>query len=448
MCRLLKGAVVAALLALVAACGNDEGFTDIQVPAAFIRSVNAIPDSPNLFVEIGTQTPQALAFGQSSGFVSSLADLPLSFDTYFSTRGEQTFLIRDESLLVGLDNEMTLVLAGSMEAPQLIRIENEPPTDIDFTTQLELQFAHVATDAPGPVTVTLIQGGATVTESTLEFGESSPLVLLDAGDDYTIEARDGSGALVWSSGTATLAAGSRPLVMLTDYFGPGPAELRGLRVTSEGSAPFPNETLPSALRVANMTATQGPLDVTVRGSLFATNLPFQNVSDFTDTDAGEIDISIAPFGDSSNVLFESDGFALLPGSFVTLISTTTSENEVTARLFGNDRRRIPSRARLNVSNASPGQGTVDIYVVEAGDSISDFNPRVRLTAVPDASASGNILVEEGSYDFYVTDDGTRDVLVGPLGLDLMNGGLYSIYVTDPAGGGAPPEVLLGGDFTP
>ena len=91
---------------------------------------------------------------------------------------------------------------------------------------------------------------------------------------------------------------------------------------------------------------------------------------------------------------------------------------------------------------------MDFYVVNAGTSIDNQFPRLRLTSSPDSAAANVLALEEGGYDFAVTTEGTKDLRLGPIGITVMGGGIYSIYVTDAAGGGEPLEAVLVDDFTP
>ncbi|MDZ7686448.1 MAG: DUF4397 domain-containing protein [Gammaproteobacteria bacterium] len=111
--------------------------------------------------------------------------------------------------------------------------------------------------------------------------------------------------------------------------------------------------------MANLTTNAGPINVDVRDETFAENVTFQATTNFETVEPGEALVAITPFGEPDNVLFESDGFNFLSGNFLTLVAAGTDETN-TARLIGNDRRRIPTRASLTVTNAALSGGTVDL----------------------------------------------------------------------------------------
>lgn len=447
MSRLLGGCCAFLLVAGIAGCGTDEGFTDIVVPAGFIRSVNAIPDSPTLRVEIGNNQPQDLGFTQATQFVSSLPDLNLRLDVTYAGVNDRLTLVGGDQLRVGVDSELTLVLAGSMDGPQLIRIQNAPPEDIDLAEQLQLQFVHAASAEGVPVNISLTREGASVLETTLDFPEFTDTVTLSAGD-FRIRVTDpGTGNLLWDSGDFSLSAGTRGLVMLSDYFGPGASNVRMLSVSNEGTIPFADERFPAAVRVTNAIPDQGPISVTVGDDVVVENLPFQGVSDYVDIDNGIQPISVTVFGEPDNVLFESDTQTFPSGSFLTLVTTGLDDSN-TARLFGDNRRSIPSRALLTVTNAGLSGSTTDVYVVDRGTSIENVNPRARIPIIPESGASQTLQVIEGSYDLIFTTAGTKDVIGGPVTADLVNGGIYSVWLTDAPGGGTPAELILGDDLSP
>ncbi|MDZ7686449.1 MAG: hypothetical protein U5O39_16840 [Gammaproteobacteria bacterium] len=68
-------------------------------------------------------------------------------------------------------------------------------------------------------------------------------------------------------------------------------------------------------------------------------------------------------------------------------------------------------------------------MVDAGSSIENVNPRARIPVIPETGASRTLELTEGSFDLVVTDEASKDVRVGPIGIDLMGGGLYTVYLS-------------------
>lgn len=446
MSRLLITAVVALLLGLTTGCGTDEGYTSIQIPSGFIRTINTVPDSPPLIVEIGTQSAQQLNFTQSTAFVASLPDLTLDMDVRYAGVNTDIFLFDDEPLFVNQNTQLTVLLAGSLESPSVIRVRNEPTDGIDAATETEIQFVNAATRLDTAVTFRLLQDGAVLSEAVLTFGQSSALIRTDAGE-YRVEALAADGSLLWDSGTFTAQAGFRPLVMLADYFGPGNSLVRGLRVTPDGTVPFANEPLPSALRVANMDPTQQAINVSLRGADFESAVSFQSVTDFVEVPAGTASIRVTPADEPDTVLFEGDSFALRAGTYLTLLTSGAGDTS-TGTLFINDRRPVPTRAKVEFVNVAPTGGRMDFYMIDSGTSIDNQNPLLRLPVAPEAGALTPLTLLDGNYDFSATSVGTKDRLAGANGLALPPGGLYSLYVTDAPGGGEPLQVVQGDDLSP
>ena len=54
--------------------------------------------------------------------------------------------------------------------------------------------------------------------------------------------------------------------------------------------------------------------------------------------------------------------------------------------------------------------------------------------------------DQGTYDLIVTNAGTKEVVFGPLALELQNDRIYRFHLTDATGGGLPMQIVLEDDF--
>lgn len=457
MSRLYRGAVIIVLSLLLGACGTDDGYVlgdeEFDPPAGFLRVVNLMPDSPALAILIddqpfraGVQRLPPLNFGSSLPFVQVLPQITLRFSIQYSLDNEAVPLITDAPLFIDIDHDATVLLAGTLDNPAMVTIDNPPLTETGDEDSLELQFAHVATSTDVPVDITLVQGTETVQQFTLDFSEFTDRIDFAPGDYEIIVTENGTGNELWRSGTFSLSAAVRGLVVLADYFGPGANSVRMLTVGEQLTTTFASEQLPAALRIANMTPDQGPLDIYLNDALFAENVAFTDVTAYLDAPLGNVDISVTPFGDPASQLSLTEDQRITSGNFHTLAITGLAETS-NAQIYLDDARRVPVRALFNVTNASLSSGSLDVYIAEPGTTPADVSPTTQVSQVPLTNSSKGIRLQAGIYDLYLTTTGEdEDVLYGPQRIDIAGGGIYSIFIADSAGGGEPLQVIFTDDF--
>lgn len=418
----------------------------MTIPAGFLRVANAMPDSPQLNVLVNGRLVQQVSFGQSSPFLEVLPDLALRFTVNYVQGGQVVPLITDEPLLVNINHDATVIIAGTLANPRLVVFENPPSGTTVEADELEIQIAHVAGLSADPVRFQLVNDADAVQDITLDFGEVTDLTPFSAGN-YILTARAGeSGTVLWESGDFSLAAGARGLFILVDHFGPGDGGVQVLSVGQQLSTRFANENLPAALRIANMTPDRGPLDVYVDDALFAENLPFGIVTDYLDIPVGDFALAVRPFGDPATTISANDDLAIASGNFHTLALTGLTDANV-SQLYTEDTRRVSTRLLLSVTNTAPSFTNFDVYVMPQGETVESSSPRlVGLTQIPSNNSSLTLPLEAGSYDLAVTGNGNKEILFGPGRIDVSNSGLYSVFITDSFGGGEPIEIVFADDF--
>ncbi|MCB1693284.1 MAG: DUF4397 domain-containing protein [Pseudomonadales bacterium] len=446
MSRFLRGAAVAAFVLALAACGNDEGYTTFTVPTAFMRVVNLIPDSPALNVYVNDTARTSQNFESSSSFFQILPDANLYYTVNYQFGTQLVNILTREVVRADINRDLTTVLTGTLDNPTLIRIDNPPLTQTSVEGKVELQFMNAATALDNPVNVELMQGGSVIETDTLEFNQYSALASYDAGD-YQITVRDSvTDDILWTSGDFSLSAATRGLIVLADYFGPGSERVRMLTVSDTVTSPFANDPLPSAVRVANLTSDQGPLDVYADGTLIASGIAYAGVSDYVETPTPIAHLVVTPAGDPATVLSDTESLTPVTGSFHTLAVVGLDDTHY-AQLHVDDVRRIATRARVVATNAALGTGPVDIYIVDPGVAVTDVSPRISsLTEIPNSTSSQALSLQEGTYDLYVTNYATKTVLYGPMRIDVANSGIYGVYVANPDGGSGDPTVQFTDDF--
>lgn len=457
--RLLRAAALASLVLLPGACGTDEGYTpgDFTIPAGHLRIVNMIPDSPPLNAQINESFANAIDYGTSTSLFNVLPDIPQRLTISYQQAGNTVPVLTADPFSLENDDEHTVVMAGTLDNPTLVHINTSASNSIP-DGQIELQFLNVLTNDPtlfllpvsSAIDLSLLKAGAEVQRFSLDFGEITDPFTTPPGD-YEIKVTDtASGAPLWDSGDFSLSAGARGLALVVNHFGPGTG-VRMLSIDPQGTTKFANEQLSSAMRIANMTADRGPLDIYVDGVPFAQNVAFGELTNYIEQPAGQIAVKVTPTGEPATLLIDSLTLTATTGEFLTLALTGNGSSNV-AQLFFDSHRLVPSRAQLTVIHTAPSLGTLDFYLVSPGTAIGGVNTKLKfsgLTVIPSAAGSQRSFIEEGSYDMAVTSrDNPTDIVYGPERVDLSNNGIYSIYITDTAGGGEPLAAVFADDFNP
>lgn len=355
-------------------------------------------------------------------------------------------MLINQSVKLGVDHSLTVVATGTMAAPQILLIDDAPPTFDETTTLSEIRLVHAATAAPGSVdfhvTTDNVPTGAP--SATLSAHSASGLISVEAATNLRLRVQDAGGSnLLWDSGTFPVAAASRPLFVLIDYFGPGPGAVRTIAVSELSSTTFPDEQLTAAVSLANMIADRGPVDIYLDDVLAGADLLFGDVENYVVTPPGEYTLKVTTGNDVNDVIIELPGI-INNGEFHTVIAAGQAD-AYTIINTRDDLRRVATRSALTLSNVAPSLGTVDVYVLDPGQSVNDFRATIVQLGFP---GSQNVGLFAGTYDLILTDFNTKTVVLGPELINLDASGLYRVYVTDSVGGGLPAQAVLGFDFDP
>jgi len=442
------------LLGLVA-CGTDEGFVEpIAVPSGFVRVVNAIPESPLLAVLIENRTQETLNFSEGTAFFGVLPTLPREFSVIYATDAEnQTLLTRQFE--VGISEQRSLILAGTLAAPSLIDISTIPLTT-DTNTFTEVTIVHAANSYPAEVGFMLVQNGDFNAPTTALLGQfSSSLTLTPtSGTNYELFAvttlpasgtAPANADILWRSGIFDLPNTTQPLLALIDYFGPGGQTVKVTSISPTGTQAFALEDIPAAIRVVNALPDQGPIDVYLNDSLFLANPQVGVLNDYKLTNfRGAAVFKITPAGDPTTVLLEIAPTVTQGIFHALIISGLASDASYAMALTTEDNRTIPSRMVITGTQASPSApGFLDYYFLASGETLESSNPRSVNNSLLIATS---FVVLPGAYDLVITETGVKTALFGPLPVNVANDAIYRFFVTDAPGGGTPLQVILADDF--
>ncbi|MBD3647193.1 MAG: DUF4397 domain-containing protein [Pseudomonadales bacterium] len=438
----LTGIVIVSLL--LTSCGKDEGFTEVNVPTGYLRVVHTISDAPSLQFIVDERPEVNLSYGESSGFINALPELPILVQVvYYQER--QPVIVASMEVTIQQDHDFTIVASGTLDNPRLTTIDNPMPEFEAENTTAEIQFVHAASGTPDALTFSAGQSATT----TLGPGDTGELVTLAGDSEVNLDVSDAAANSLWST-TTTLGPSTRTLLVLIDYFGPGGGDVRLIRVTGSGAGLFPSD-YPSAIRVANMIPDRGALDVTLDGTItLADAIAFGNAGgdSYVNVPAGEHTIRVTLAGQPDNIIHEVS-YLITGGNYRTLTMTGLADS-ISSRMSTDDHRwrQVQVRSMMNVTHASPSanpehtSNAVDVYFLSGAETVAGRPPNAIL-GILDTS---QLIMPEGTYDLVVTNQGSEDVLFGPQRIDFGPGGLYRIFLTDTTGGGTPMEIILSDGF--
>lgn len=433
--------VVLLACAFLVSCGNDEGFTNSPIPAGRLTIVNAIPASPELALTTNNRNTGSIVFGGALGPVEVLPQIPLDIRAAFFNDGvDQTVLA--EAFTLEIDFSQIVILTGTIASATAVSIIEPPFTYPDTSIDTRIRFLNATTNVAS-ATLSLTNPNGIDATVAMTNGQPTGFTTTTAGTKNQIEIRDtSSNALLWRSGDFILSARSDKFYMLIDYFGPGDETVRLISVADPSLiSPFQNEELVSSVRFVNQAADRGQLDFLVDGNLTA-SLNFGESSNFIDFPPATSTITVTPAGDPSTELSSVDRLLFL-GQFGTLHAASSIDDSTLGTSFYlENRRRIDAQAVLNVTKLAPATGNVDLYFQDPAEALTGF---ADVTALANFT-SGPLFVPPGDYDLYVTETGNTTVLLGPQRLTLNSRGIYTLQVTDSAGGGLPIIISLLDDF--
>jgi hypothetical protein len=439
------GLIIAAWCVLLGGCGGgDSGGNQAVLITGFIRVVNSLPDSPTLNTGVSQFALSRVSFAQST----RLTQLPANdyaLNVQYTNAAGTIVSVINESLRLESDVEVSVFLLGDLDTVRTEMIVN--PLPAIAVGQAEFQVMQASENA-GTVDVYLTDAAAPLagaTPLTLAFEAASDLATIDAGTNYRLRVTTaGTTTVLYDSGPFAIESEARPLFVLEDYFGPGGNGFRAVQVTNEAATTFPAEVLPGALRIANMVADHPAVDVYIGGTggapTFAA-VPFDTIASRQQFAAGTLAVTVTVAGDPSTVLL-SGAASLGSGESRTLVLSRSGAG-VAGRFSLDNTRPISVQTQMQVVQATPAAGNIDVYLLAAGKTTAEVSPtfvNLPLQSVTSGAPAA------ASYDVAVTPVGVKTVAAGPVPVVVDDGGIYSIYVSDAPGGGSPPQIVLGDDF--
>jgi hypothetical protein len=431
---------IAAILVAFALVGcHGESSTPQASGKGAIRAINAIPTSTDIAVQIEERSIGGVAYKASfpPEFWDDLS-YTFNFDTILGTTGGPT-RIASVPLDVVADIEYTMVIRGDLRSPT-ITIWEKPERDFgDSPTVFEIRVGH-ASASMGNVDVFFAPEGVdpAVGQELATLSPGQVTTPADyAQDPYvlTITTAGNPADVLFRTAPFTVIAGQSVLITLFDGTANDPAPYFSRLFNQSGQTINLSDDrfLPTTRYIHGTTDLETSDiydDVDLTNRVF-TGLAFGEATGDIDTPLGENTITFTPVDNVGSILFETT-LTPTPGGRLNIYMTQGSEGLIGQRVVV-DRRSIETFARLSVFHSASNHEVVDIYVVETGESIDGVRPTRPALGV--GLPSGNIALDSGDYDIYVTTFAEKTVLDGPVPFTAELGSVYEGLIidrTDPA----------------
>jgi len=422
---------------LIGAC-EDNGESIFVEPTGkgTIRMINAIKASPdiNFLIE---QKILAGANYRSSTNLYQYDDLDYQF--YFEVRyaGDSlATLFSSQQLKVTADTEYTFLVSGSLENPSITIWEYLNQEANDLATSFNARFAHTA-ESFGSLDYYFNQPGVTPVIGdaigTISFGEiMAPMDFAEGDYILTITEEGLPNSIVFQSDVVSFESRSKYTItpfdggenttapIIVKYY----STTTGIGAHNEGAITDIN--YPSTSEFVHASLEMGTVDI-YEGQLTASSTPWAVGHNFKDI-TNEVQL---PTG--------NDPLIYVPTGLTSpeLINFTIGENDgIRARTFAvgknntfeistylPDRRPLDTAAKLEIFNTNTNFDSVDIYVVEADTLIDEQTPII--SDVSSKSTTGPALLPADSYDIYITETSEKNILTGPIRLDLELNDVFS-----------------------
>lgn len=450
--------ILAAILLGLAGCdgsSSGSGGTPAEQPppamVATAQALHASPDAPPVIISFnGIPRPESTDYGEGTPVINLTAgDVDILVEGVLP--GGNAPVIGPLTTALAADTFYRIVAVNDVANIEPIILE-EPESDV-VTGTSRLRVLHAAPLAP-EVDVYLTSPGADLAASaavgTFAFrGDLGPVEVAAGDYQIRITAAGDPQAVVFDSGTVTLASGSNLLVAAVENTttGPSPVNLVVQPAAAGETVTLHDVATPANVRVIHASPDAPAVDIVVNDDFampLVSNLEFPDFTPFVSVPPDEYNVKVVP-GGTRNAVIDAN-LDLAAGVSYSILAINTLGAGIEALVADDDPRRVSTEAKVRIIHAAPAAGDVDIYVTPVGADIGNETPT--LSGVAFGANTGFLSLSGGEYDVTVTSAGSKSAAIGPATVALTDGGIYTAVARDATGGGAPLGLILLDDFNP
>ncbi len=424
------GVVAATLLA---ACSLESDLPEASGKANF-RMINAVPTSGEIAFLIEERAIGAANF-QEMTVTSNFDDLTYNFNFDVLYAGE-TDLRRAASqfLDVVADRDYTFLVSGSLANPTITLWEDDIREFDDTADVFSSKFVH-ATGAYGELDYYFADASVAPAAgehiARLSFGEVSTRSDFAVGDYVlTITTSGDPTDVIYRSEAVSFIAGVEVFTTLFDGDANNNSPLVAQALpTFGGPVQMLDPSFLPSVEFVNVSAELGASDIYDDEALTSLRIIDHDYLDIEPEVAivsGSNDFYYTPTGDTSAVTLQS-ALTATPGPRYRVYARGVAGDFDTTIVLP-DRKSLETMAKLTLYHASNNFGSLDLYVLDADESVDESFPL--RAAIGQNTQTLNAPLGAGSYDVYLTEFNDKTVLAGPYRLDLALGDIVDMAAVD------------------
>ncbi|MDH3748041.1 MAG: DUF4397 domain-containing protein [Gammaproteobacteria bacterium] len=420
------------LVITIVGCTGDSAFPT-PTGKGTVRAIHAIKGAPDIAFLIEETGLDAMSY-KTSSVSRRWDDFEYRFNFEVGFLGEiELRRVASRLLKVDANRDYTFVLTGAVTSPTITIWETDERIFDGTEMNFEARFAHTAPSL-GAVDVYFADPSTPPAvgeeRGTLNFGELLNPIDFEAGDYVLTMTTAGDPAdVIFQSDTAAYAAQNALIIPIFDgdETDVAPYVVRLLNGIS-GLTALPDVRFSPTIRFFQASIDLPPSDVyddeMLTNQVLANHMYGDISGDFS-VPLGSIAYAYTAVGNTSAVQFTGN-FAPIVGNHSNFVVVGNEGSRATISYIP-DRRSISTLAKVDFFHASTNHELLDLYVVDAGESIAEVNPTLSLSF---SLVSPNVTLEAGSYDIYLTTLDEKTVVSGPLRHDVVLGDSTEFIILD------------------
>lgn len=420
--RQLRNLVVPLCLAALtlAGCGlNPSG----NGTGTSLRVANFITESTSVSVTVGGNSFMS---GAPFEAITPYQDIPAGTYTFnVNLAGAAAPAFTTSNALINV-TAYTFLTSGATTNVNGILLTDTPLINVT-SDNFALRLANVSPTAGG-IDVYLTAPGADLKQSApfvtgMVYGASSSFVIVPVGNYELRLTRTGTKQVIFDAPMPSVAQSSAQTVVA---YSRGSSQLVNVALlTTAGAATIINNKL-AQFKIINASSVPSSLNLFVDGTLTLANIPYTGFSNYQDLNAGTRTITVEASATPGATLLTTsptlaggtDTSIALYGGAGSLGALVLTDANVTTSV---------GRAQVRFVNVSPDLPSIDAYA----------NGTLAASGVVENSASAyaqlDATVDGTSYEFDFKLAGTTTQVLSVPGVNLVTGGIYTIYVMGPTG---------------